>query len=113
MPILNRSTTGDTFPATGFVSGFLVFALTLASADCCRAGTDEADTMAALRQLIERQNQKIDALNTKVRQLEEKEERREAAPETHLPTIVIDTNGVPLGTVAVVEAAPPKAMPEI
>jgi len=110
MPTLTRSVTGDRFPATGFVSGLLIFALTLAAADCCQAATDEAGTLEALRQLVERQNQKIDELSAKVRQLEEREDKR--APETHLPAIVIDTNGLPLGTVAAVESAP-KALPEI
>lgn len=98
----------------GMVSGLLLLILTAAAG---RAATNEtgADTLATLRQLIEQQSQKIDALNEKVRQLETNENQREtnaAAP--RLPAIVIDTNGAPLGTVAAAENTPaPKPMPEI
>jgi len=60
-----------------------------------------SDSVAALRQLVEQQNRKLDELNEKVRQLEEREQQRDTAPaEQRLPAIVIDTNGVPIATVA-------------
>lgn len=102
MPTLNLKSAGNGCPAPGFVSGLLIFFLALFAAGICQAETPaDANTIESLRQLIERQNQKIDALNEKVRQLEEKENQRETnAVESRLPAIVIDTNGVPLGTFA-------------
>jgi phosphate-selective porin OprO/OprP len=65
-----------------------------------KAETD-ADSVAALRQLIEQQNRKLDELNEKVRLLEDREKQRDAAlAGQRLPAIVIDTNGVPIATVA-------------
>jgi len=61
-----------------------------------------SDAVAALRQLVEQQNHKLDELNEKVRLLEDREKQRDtASAEQHLPAIVIDTNGVPIATVAV------------
>lgn len=55
-----------------------------------------SDPITALRQLVELQNRQIQDLGEKVRQLEEREARREdASAEPHLPAIIIDTNGVP------------------
>jgi len=60
-----------------------------------------SDAVAALRQLVEQQNRKLDELNEKVRLLEDREKQRDmASAEQHLPAIVIDTNGVPIATVA-------------
>jgi phosphate-selective porin OprO/OprP len=57
----------------------------------------EAETLAALRKLIDEQNRRIEALGEKIRVLEERENDRNAE---RLPTIVIDTNGAPVGLVA-------------
>jgi phosphate-selective porin OprO/OprP len=68
--------------------------------------------VAALRQLIELQNQKIEALSQKVQQLETQEaQRQSSAPEPHLPAIVIDTNGAPIGTLASADTGIPPAKP--
>ena len=57
----------------------------------------EADSVESLRQLVEQQNRKIEALAGEVQRLEEREQEREAAPPSQpLPTIVIDTNGIPM-----------------
>ena len=67
-----------------------------------RAKADtNSDSIAALRQLVEQQNRKLDELNEKVRLLEEREKQREAAPaDQRLPAIVIDTNGIPIAPIA-------------
>jgi phosphate-selective porin OprO/OprP len=58
--------------------------------------------MESLRRLIERQNRKIEELGEKVRLLEERDKQREAAPlDQRLPTIVIDTNGIPVGSIPI------------
>ena len=59
----------------------------------------ESEAIAALRQLIEHQNLKIDSLNEKVRTLEARENSRDSVTTNQrLPAIVIDTNGVPIGS---------------
>jgi phosphate-selective porin OprO/OprP len=80
----------------------LVLAALIALTDGCSAKADtNTDSVAALRQLVEQQSQKLDELNEKVRLLEEREKLREAAPvDQRLPAIVIDTNGIPIATVA-------------
>ena len=87
-------------------NGFIPFNLGSGRADGadrrlgCEADTN-SDTVAALRQLVEQQNRKLDELNEKVRLLEDREKQRDmASAEKHLPAIVIDTNGVPIATVA-------------
>ena len=94
----------------------LVALLTLGGSLGAKAETD-ADSVAALRQLVEQQNRKLDELNEKVRLLEEKDKQRETvSAEPRLPAILIDTNGVPLGTIATAEAAektPTKPLPQI
>ena len=78
----------------------ILSALTTGRAGAATVAVDSTE-LASLRQLIERQNQKIDALNEKVLQLEARETSRDtglAAP--RLPAIVIDTNGVPLESLA-------------
>lgn len=65
-----------------------------------RAGTGP-DPVEALRQIVEQQNRKLEELNQKVRLLEERERQREPTlADQRLPTIVIDTNGVPLVSLA-------------
>ena len=90
--------------------------LVLTSGLGAKADTNE-ESVAALRQLVEQQNRKLDELNEKVRLLEEKDKQREtAAAEPRLPAILIDTNGVPLGTVAAADTAeksPTKPLPQI
>jgi len=85
-----------------------------------KADTNSApDAIAALRQLVEQQNRKLEELNEKVRVLEEREKQRDAAPaEQRLPAIVIDTNGLPLGTLASADFGGgalnvPKPLPQI
>ncbi|MEO8426201.1 MAG: porin [Verrucomicrobiota bacterium] len=58
---------------------------------------ESADRINALEKLIEAQNQKIDALTEKVKLLEQREQgRTNNVSSRQLPTIVIDTNGVPI-----------------
>src|SRR5690348_7287958 len=58
---------------------------------------EQADRISALEKLVEAQNQKIEALTTKVKVLEEREHgRTNQAARLQLPTIIIDTNGVPV-----------------
>ena len=83
-----------TFTITLVLAGLIV----LGGIFRTRADTN-SDSVAALRQLIEQQNRKLDELNEKVRLLEEKDREREAPPAgQRLPAIVIDTNGIPLAT---------------
>jgi len=105
VPVSKHRHTGDKFFPQGFVSGFLIFVLALAAASL-RADTNEnaAVFIGDLRRLVEEQNQKINELNARLHELEEKETRRETnAPAPRLPAIVIDTNGAPLGTLAISE----------
>lgn len=80
------------------------------------AQTNE-DAVAALRQLVQQQSRKIDELGEKVRELETREQQRDAATgEMRLPAIIIDTNGAPLGTLAPAEdssAATGRPLPQI
>lgn len=86
--------------------GLLLVLLALGPGLAARAEAD-ANSVAALRQLIEQQNRKLEELNEKVRQLEERERQRDAAPPSQrLPAIIIDTNGTPIGAAA---ALPPQA----
>lgn len=99
-----------------------VHTLALAALLCGRslradAGAD-TNSIAALLRLVEQQNQKIDELSQKVRQLEEREQQRDtAAAAPRLPAIIIDTNGMPLGAVAAgdtnEDALPPRPLPQI
>jgi phosphate-selective porin OprO/OprP len=102
-PALNPKTAGVEHLRPGLLSGLLVSLLVAFGGGDCLAETPGVDTntIAALRQLIELQNQKLAALDEKVRQLEEKASQSETnSAEARLPTIIIDTNGVPLGAVA-------------
>jgi len=86
-----------------FASGLaLVLGVLIALMGGERAKADtNSDSIAALRQLVEQQNRKLDELNEKVRLLEEREKQREAAPaDQRLPAIVIDTNGIPIASIA-------------
>ena len=86
-----------------FASGLaLVLGVLIALMGGERAKADtNSDSIAALRQLVEQQNRKLDELNEKVRLLEEREKQREAAPaDQRLPAIVIDTNGIPIAPIA-------------
>ncbi|MCC7375546.1 MAG: hypothetical protein IT581_12895 [Verrucomicrobiales bacterium] len=76
-----------------------------------------SDPVAALRQIIEEQNRRIEALSQKVLQLEQRvrESESHAQPTDEiLPTIVIDTNGVPIAPApppSVAGTPPPAAAP--
>jgi phosphate-selective porin OprO/OprP len=80
----------------------LILAALIALSGNIQAKADtNSNSVAALRQLVEQQTRQLNELNEKVRQLEEREKQREAAPpDERLPTIVIDTNGAPLSPVA-------------
>jgi len=119
---VNPRSAGVECPVSGLRSGLLVIILVAFGGGSCPAEPSGVDTntLAALRQLIELQNQKIEALDDKVRQLEAKERPSETNPgDSRLPMIVIDTNGVPLGTLASAEAGkgaadmPAKPLPQI
>jgi len=59
----------------------------------------ETNSFEVLRQLIERQNRKIEELTEKVKQLEAHEKAAgEGSNSVQLPAIIIDTNGVPVET---------------
>lgn len=59
-----------------------------------------SDSIESLRKLIEQQNRKLEQLGEQVRLLEERDKQPEAAPlDQRLPTIVIDTNGIPVGSI--------------
>jgi phosphate-selective porin OprO/OprP len=100
-----------------------VLAIWLAPAGRARAQANtnsEADSLAALRQLVQEQSRELHDLNEKVRSLEEREKERETpVADQRLPAIVIDTNGAPLGTLAAADASPeagnlaPKPLPQI
>ncbi len=79
----------------------MVFLALGGSAGAQTVTNSDADAVAALRQLVEQQSRELHALTEKVQVLEEREKQRDAAAANErLPAIVIDTNGVPLGTVA-------------
>lgn len=60
-------------------------------------GDEAVDRISALERLVESQNKKIEALTQKVQMLEQREQERTNATQIpQLPTIVIDTNGVPV-----------------
>jgi phosphate-selective porin OprO and OprP len=89
----------------------LLFGLALCWGSSARDAT-ESDSVAALRRLVEEQNRKIEALSEKVHWLEQREEERVHASNQvslQLPTIVIDTNGVPLS--APLAAGAPTSQP--
>ena len=82
----------------------LLAPLTLAAGWQTMADTNAAsasDSLAALRRLVEQQSRQLKELGEKVRVLEQRDPQHEAAPgDRRLPAIIIDTNGMPLGTLA-------------
>jgi phosphate-selective porin OprO/OprP len=65
----------------------------------CPGADASEESVRALQKLVEDQNQKIEALTKKIQALEQREsERTNPASRVQLPPIVIDTNGVPVGT---------------
>ena len=89
---------GPTAPGFATRLTLMVVALLALTAGLDAKGGAESDSVAALRQLVEQQNRKLEELSEKVRLLEEQAKQRDpAAAEQRLPAIVIDTNGVPIG----------------
>jgi phosphate-selective porin OprO/OprP len=97
---------GSTASGLSFRAALIVATLSAITGGSGMKADTNSDSVAALRQLIEQQDRKLDELNEKVRRLEEREQQRDTAPaDQHLPAVVIDTNGVPIATGA---ANPPE-----
>jgi len=87
-------------PAFGLLTALLVVLAPLVEVVDVNAETG-LDSIESLRKLVEQQSRKLDELSQKVQYLEERDKRREeASNDQRLPTIVIDTNGVPMASVA-------------